>query len=150
VSTDPSEWAAPLPRARADRLRAVAPALLLAAVALLGVRNHVVNDQSSWEGASFGMFATYDNHVSRIVEVTVTGPDGPYRAALPDTLQDDALRLRVAPSRDAAERLAREVLGRVVDDGATEVTVELWRIAVDGEDGFRLRLEPVVTGTAAP
>jgi hypothetical protein len=150
VSSDATEWAAPLPRAGSDRLRALAPAVLLAAVALVGVRNHVDHDQSSWEGASFGMFATYDNHVSRLVLVTVTGPDGPFLARLPDSLEDDALRLRVAPSEGAADRLARQVAALVADDGATRVTVELWRIAVDDAHGFRLRFEPVLTGTAVP
>jgi hypothetical protein len=128
----------------------VAPAVLLAIIAVVGVRNHVHRDQSSWEGASFGMFATYENHVSRLVVVTVTGPDGPFRAALPDDLQDDAQRLRVVPSQAAADRLAQAVAERVRDDGATGVEVALWRIGLGTEDGLRLRLHEVLTGTASP
>jgi hypothetical protein len=122
--------------------------VLLAAIAVVGVRNHMEHDQSSWEGASFGMFATYENHVSRLVVVTVTGPDGSFRVALPDDLQDDERRLRVAPSKDAADRLARAVATRIGDDGATEVEVTLWRVGLDTDDGFRLRLDEVLTGTA--
>jgi len=148
VSLEPSEWVAPLPRGLGDRLRAAAPAVLLAVVAIVGVRNHIVRDQSSWEGASYGMFATYENHVSRLVVVTVTGPDGSFRAAVPEDLADDARRLRVAPSQGAVDRLAAAVAERVADEGATEVEVALWRIALDEDDGLRLRLVEVLAGTA--
>jgi hypothetical protein len=124
--------------------------LLLSLVALVGVRNHVDHDQSSWEGASFGMFATYENHVSRLVVITVTGPDGQFRAALPADLQDDALRLRVAPSQAAIDRLARSVARRVADDGATAVAIALWRIELDDSSGLRLRFEPVLKAEASP
>ena len=149
MSPDRSEWATPLPRAGPDRLRAIAPAALLAAIAILGVRNFAVHDQSSWQGASFGMFATYDNDVSRVVAVTATGPQGSYRVRLPKGLQDDAVRLRVAPSAGAADRLAREVAALIRDVGTTSVTVELWGIVLHDTDGFWLRFEPIVVGRAA-
>lgn len=124
--------------------------MLLAVVALVGVRNHIERDQSSWEGATFGMFATYDNHVSRVVVVTVTDADGPVRVALPDDLQKRGLLLRIAPSQGDIDGLARSVADRVRDDGATRVRVELWRIALQGGDALRLRLEPALTATVEP
>jgi len=126
----------------------MAPAALLVVIAVIGVRNHVNHDQSSWEGASFGMFATYENHVSRLVVVTVTGPDGSFRAALPEDLADDGQRLRVAPSQGAADRLAEAVAERVAAEGATKVEVTLWRLALEDDDGLRLRLIEMLAGTA--
>jgi hypothetical protein len=124
---------------------------LLVAIATLGVYRSATLHQSSWQGVSFGMFATYDNPASRIVRVTIDGDDRPYRAALPESLQDDATRLSVVPTERAAERLARSVLPLVVDDGATRVTVEVWRIDLRDRDGhLKLRLEPMVDGVALP
>ncbi len=131
-----------------DRARALAPAALLAIVAALGVRNHVADDQSSWEGASFGMFATYDNHTSRLVAATVDGPGGAVRVALPDDLEDDALRLRVAPSQGAIDALAAAIAQRAPD--ATSVRVELWRIALQDAEGLALRFEPMLVATVEP
>ncbi len=131
-----------------DRARALAPAALLAAIAALGVRNHVAHDQSSWEGASFGMFATYDNHTSRLVAATVDGPDGAVRVALPEDLEDDALRLRVAPSQGAIDALAEAIAQRA--PGATSVRVELWRIALAEPGVLTLRFEPMLTATVEP
>ena len=57
-------------------------------------------------------------------------------------------RLRVAPSQGAVDRLAEAVAERVAVEGATEVEVALWRIALDEDDGLRLRLVEVLAGTA--
>lgn len=145
---DPTAWAAPLPSHRGDRLRALAPAVALALVAAVGVRNHIDHDQSSWEGASFGMFATYENHVWRVVEVTVTGPDGSYQALLPTDLADDARRLRVAPSEGAADRLARAALDRIDDRSPVQVEVVLWGVTLDDADGLELGYEEIERGMA--
>lgn len=75
MPADPSEWAAPPPSTTGDRWRAIAPALALVLVALVGVRNHVDHDQSSWEGASFGLFATYDNDASRLALLVNSNDD---------------------------------------------------------------------------
>ena len=133
--------------------RGRAPAVLLVVVAIIGVRNHIVRDQSSWQGASFGMFATYENHVSRLVVVTVTGPDGSFRArAARRTWRTTPGGSRVAPTRRrGSDRLAEAVAERVGDQGATEVEVALWRIELDG----RRRAPPAARrgrwpGTATP
>lgn len=151
MASEADTWASPLPGTLGDRLRAVAPAVLLAVIAVLGTYNHVDHDQSSWEGASFGMFSTYENHVSRVVLVTVVGPDGRVQALLPPDLRDDALRLRVAPSQGAIDRLARDVLGRVEDEGATSVEVELRTLHLSaGPDGLSARYKTALEATAAP
>lgn len=142
-------WAAPLPPRPGDRLRALAAPVLLAAIASLGVARAVTLDQSSWQGASFGMFATYDNDVSRIVRVYVEGPGGSVRSILPASLKDDATRLRVTPTESAAAALARQTLAVVRHDGATDVLVEVWRIHLDDLDGvLHLRTELLASARA--
>jgi hypothetical protein len=142
-------WEASLPHGWGDRLRAVAAPALLVAVATLGVHRSITLDQSTWQGASFGMFATYDNSVSRIVRVTIDDPSGAKRATLPPDLRDDDLRLRVVPTAPGARRLARSVLERVRDDGAERVTVEVWRLRLRDRAGhLQLRMERIVSGVA--
>jgi hypothetical protein len=139
------EWSAPLP-AGADRWRAIAPAVLLAVIALMGVRNHIVRDQSSWQGAGFGMFATYDNDSSRVVAVSIDGGDGPQRVRLPDSLDDEVLRLKVVPTGDGADALARRVLELV--DGPADVQVTVRKVTLSGDDVITLRYEVLASGEA--
>ncbi len=139
------DWSTRVPAGR-DRWRAIAPALLLAVVALLGVRNHVVRDQSSWQGASFGMFATYENDSSRVVAVMLDAGDGPRRVRLPDSLRDDVRRLEVVPTKADADALARRVLGLV--DGPAEVEVTVRKVVLSGDETLRLRYEVLTTGGA--
>jgi hypothetical protein len=144
-------WATPLPASGLDRLRALALPTLLMIVAALGVHRAATLHQSSWQGVSFGMFATYDNTTSRIVRVTVESDDGPQRVDLPPDLRDDATRLRVVPTEGMARALARAVLTRVGATRGHEVRVEVWRLVLrDGDGGLRLRLEPLVAGAARP
>jgi hypothetical protein len=140
------DWSTPVPPGR-DRWRALAPALLLAVVALLGVRNHLVRDQSSWQGASFGMFATYENDSSRVVAVTVDGGDGPTRVRLPDSLHDDVRRLEVVPTEADANALARRVLELLPGPATVEVTVR--KVVLTGDDPLRLRYEVLTRGGAS-
>jgi hypothetical protein len=144
--TSDGGWSTPLPRDRTDRARAVLPAVLLVVVAVVGVRNHVVHDQSSWQGASFGMFATYENDSSRSVAVTVDGGSGPQRVSLPKDLQDDVRRLEVTPSDAAATRLASAVTERVGAGVTVEVVVR--RVVLDGDDPLTLHYDPLASGSA--
>lgn len=125
------------------------PALLVL-VATIGVVRSVVLDQSSWQGVSFGMFATYDNLASRTVRVTVDGPDGAFRARLPSGLDDDAVHLKVVPTDAAARRLAAATLEEVAGGRGGRVVVEVWRIRLDDHDGrLRLGTERLARGEAA-
>jgi hypothetical protein len=145
VEARSDDWSVPLPP-RPDRWRAVAPAVLLAVVALLGVRNHSVRHQTSWRGASFGMFATYENDVSRVVVVVLDKGDGPTRVTLPDSLADDVLALRVVPTDAHAAELARAVLDLV--DGPARVDVTVRKIVLSGDDQLTLRYRPLASGEA--
>ena len=127
------------------------PALLVV-VATVGVVRSVTLHQSSWHGASFGMFATYDNVSSRTVRVTLDGAGGasPVRVQLPAALEDDAGRLEVVPTDAGARRLAAEILERVPADRARRVLVEVWRVRVRDEGGdLRLGAEPLARGQAS-
>lgn len=145
---DAPRWATPLPRSGPDRLRALALPVFLVIVAVLGVHRATTLHQSSWQGVSFGMFATYDNTTSRIVRVTVDADAGSQRVDLPPDLRDDATRLRVVPTEGRARALARAVLARVEAAGSDEVRVEVWRLVLRDRGGLRLHLEPLVTGAA--
>jgi hypothetical protein len=148
VDEGAGDWAAPVPREPSDRARALAPAVLLVVVALLGVRNHIVRDQSSWQGASFGMFATYDNRTSRTVIVEVDSGEGPERIDVPPDLEDDAERLKVVPTEGGAGAMAAAVLERIDDDHAT-VTVDVRRVVLDDRHGLEVRVEPIVEARAS-
>jgi hypothetical protein len=124
----------------------VAPAVLLVLIAALGVRNHVVRDQSSWQGVSFGMFATYENNVSRVVVVTVDRGAGPTRVSLPESLADDVRRLEVVPTDGATSSLARSVLDLV--DGHATVEVSVRKVVLSGDDPLELRYELLASGEA--
>jgi len=139
------EWAAPVPR-HPDRWRALAPAAVLLVIALVGVRNHVMRDQSSWQGASFGMFATFENDISRSVAVTVDDGEGPRRVRLPEHLEDDVRRLEVVPTDEGAAELAEEV-AELLEPGSV-VHVEVRRIDLTRGDPMELSLQVLASGTA--
>ena len=117
-----------------DRLRAAALPVLLVIIAGVGVFRSATLDQSSWQGASFGMFARYDNSTSRVVLVTVDRPEGRVRVRLPGSLKDDAERLLVVPTEGAARALAAAVRERIDGSGARSVVVEVWRLRLRAED----------------
>ncbi|MGH9084246.1 MAG: hypothetical protein ACRDYW_02230 [Acidimicrobiales bacterium] len=145
----PSSWAAPLPRAWGDRVRALAMPALLVAVAALGVYRHVTLDQTSWQGASFGMFATYDSRPSRAVVIDVVADGERRRIAVPRALEDDAVELTVVPTDRGARSLARGVLAELASQGVTAVQVEVRRLVVDTEPkALRIRAETTARGAA--
>jgi hypothetical protein len=128
----------------------VAPALLVG-VALLQYRNVAVDDESTWSGVGFGMFATFDNESSRAVNIRVT-VDGDALPASSAVLGERAFNLRTLPSasevRAAAESLLREEW-RVVDgiavpaeegDPASVVSIEIVGLQMSGTPA-----EPVVS-----
>lgn len=122
-------------------LVAVVPVVLVAVAALSIFRFHEYR-QSSWQGVGFGMFATYDNRISRFTRVDVE-VDGDVtrvdpRSAFPDLVD----RGEVTPSGGAPRELAEAVRERL---DADRVVVEIWRIDVEGAGGaaFRLSIEPI-------
>jgi hypothetical protein len=134
--------------ASGDRARAIAPAALLLVIALIGVRNHVVRDQSSWQGASFGMFATYDSRVSRQVVATLHEDGEVTRLAIPADLGDDARRLTVVPTGGGARSMARAIVSRVDGDASVRIEVR-GPVLEQGADGLELRLTVLAAGSAS-
>ncbi len=137
-----------LPASGRDRAKALAAPLLLATVALVGVVRSATLDQSSWQGASFGMFATYDNDVSRTVVVTASLPDDPARVALPSHLHDDARQLQVVPTDARARRLAQATLRDATQDRATRVHVAVLGVRLQDDGVLTLRFEQLASGEA--
>lgn len=126
------------------------PALLVT-VAALGVYRHATLDQTSWQGASFGMFATYDSRPSRAVIVRVADGTDVRQVALPTELEDDAERLRVVPTDGGAVDLARDVATALAHVGTPfdGVEVEVRGLAIQrSDDGLEVRIRRLAHGGA--
>lgn len=132
-------WSGRAAPRRTERWRSLAPAALLVAIAAVGVVRSITLDQSSWQGASFGMFATYESSRSRVVQVRVHGAGGEVVVQLPEDLADDGERLEVVPTDGAAQRLAAAVLHRLPPAGGQRVLVEVWGLRVIRDEDDRLR-----------
>lgn len=98
------------------------PALLLVVAGVQVVRAHTV-DQSSWSGAGFGMFATYDSELHRFVLLEVERPDGS-TDVVPAPVRRPALEAEVVPSR--------ALLLAVADDAAPDVDGRIVRVTAYG------------------
>ncbi|MFP5318134.1 MAG: hypothetical protein ACLGI2_07535 [Acidimicrobiia bacterium] len=105
-----------------QRVAGLVVPLILVAVALFQVRQATVNDQSSWSGAGFGMFATIDNEDSRFLRGYVLEAAGERLVGLPRSLAEEALAVRVLPTADRLHALARR-----------------WRVAIPGASQAALR-----------
>lgn len=117
-------------------LAAVAPMLLIA-VAITSITRFHLDGQSSWQGAGFGMFATYDNGVSRFLRVEVDGE----RRDASGVFEDLVERSEVTPLGPAPEQLAEAVRERT---DAESVVVEVWGISIDADSGvLRLSIVPI-------
>ena len=111
--------------------------VLLIAVAFLQIGRAAVLDQSSYAGFGFGMFATYENELSRWTEIHATDTEG------------DVLRIEVDPGLDLAvqevpirsniERVAAAALES--DDSYVAVHAALWSVEVSGRP---MRVERVL------
>lgn len=109
--------------ARRDRaLTWFVPVLVVVVAAIQIGRAHTI-DQSSWSGAGFGMFATYDSEQHRFVLLEVERPDG-RREVIPAPARRPALEAEVVPTRDA--------LLAVADDAATDIDGRIVRVTAFG------------------
>lgn len=132
-----------------QRVAGVAVPLVLVAVALFQVRQATVHDQSSWSGAGFGMFATIDNEDSRFFRAYLVQPGGERLVALPGSLEDAGLAVRVLPTPDRLDDLARRWRAAIPGAGDASLRVELWRVDLDG-DGPRLEAELLRSTVTGP
>lgn len=102
----------------------LAPALL---VGVAGVHSYFVaaKNQTPWEGGGFGMFSTVDKRQARFVRCYLVTPEREVLVRTPSHLETYVQRLRVRPTPERAEGLAR-YLARATwvvaaDSGATDV-----------------------------
>jgi hypothetical protein len=104
---------------------AVVPALLVV-VALLQLGRAAVYDQSSYAGFGFGMFATYENELSRWTEMTAVTLDGSSVAVDPDPHLD--LIAQEVPTTANVGALARAALAS--DPSYRAVHAAVWTVAL--------------------
>lgn len=110
---------------RVRLVSSVAP-LVLVVVALFAIWQTITQDQSSWSGAGFGMFATVDGEATRQVRGHIE--DTGREVALPAALEQAAFEVRVLPTSTRLNRLG-ELWRAEVDLGTADVlVVEVWRL----------------------
>jgi hypothetical protein len=111
------------------------PALLLCAVALQQIQLARSHALSPWKGGGFGMFSSTDAGRQRRLRVYLSGAGGTREVAIPESLEDAAMRVAALPTPDRlrgfAQRMGVDVGG--VMPGLASVRVELWRTRFDPE-----------------
>ena len=120
-----------------ERAALVAVPALLVLVALLQIGRANLYDQSSYAGFGFGMFATYENELSRWTEVTATDSDHASFSVTPAAGPD--LVAQEVPTIDNIEALAESVL--LSDPSFVTVHAAVWTVAITGRP---MRLERVL------
>lgn len=85
------------------------------------VRYHAL-DQSTWRGASFGMFASYEYEQGRYLRALVVDDDGTHQVAVPPDLDELRRRAITVPGGPAPREMARALRVRT---GADQVVVEI-------------------------
>jgi len=97
-------------------LALVAPILLLAVATVAVVRFHWVQ-QSSWQGAGFGMFATHDYVPSRALRATASIGGTDRAVPIPAGLGSRVERVLAAPGDAAMVSLAEDLRSWAGADG---------------------------------
>jgi hypothetical protein len=119
---------------RRDLVLVLATPVLVVAVALVQLYRADALDQSSWSGAGFGMFATYESEITRFVRVYAVTESGETRLPVPPSAQRALVEARVVPTDGYLEVLADEVAAAVDDPEVESVRVELWAIDFDRDE----------------
>jgi hypothetical protein len=110
-------------------VRVLAPAALLAIVAVAQIALSRHADLTPWKGGGFGMFSTLDHGAFRGVSVIVDGPERSETLEIPPSLEVLAARAANAPDQWLLRRLADGVAAREARYGrpVTRVTVHVWK-----------------------
>jgi hypothetical protein len=138
---------APLPQSWRDRVLVLVVPALLVVVATIQITRVVRLDQSSWSGAGYGMFATYEYEDTRTLRVVARAGGVDRAIALPTDLSRAGFEARVVPTERRLHALAERVLDRAPD--AESVTVQVWGIDVStGDRRVGADAELVATATA--
>ena len=109
---------------------ALAPPLVLVAVALVQIFLTSRTGLTPWKGGGFGMFATTDATGFRYVRLFVDAPDRSEELEVPPSLEDLAARAQALPSTAQLDQLARATAARErrKKRAVEMVRVEVWRI----------------------
>jgi hypothetical protein len=110
--------------------RTIMPTALLLGVALTQMVLVRVADLSPWKGGGFGMFATTDGTAFRYVRLFVDAPERSEELTVAESLEFDAVRAQLFPSRRFLTRLGEAAGARERRHGREAVTVrvEVWRV----------------------
>lgn len=105
-------------------------------MALLQIHLFRADDLSPWKGGGFGMFSSTDAGRQRQLRVYLVEPGRAREVAIPESLEDRAMRAAALPSpsrlRDFAASMGAEVGGLAPQ--LVAVRVELWRTRFDPQD----------------
>jgi hypothetical protein len=129
----------------AGHWRAIIPTALLLGVAVTQMVLVKVADLSPWKGGGFGMFATTDGTAFRYVRLFVDAPERSEELTVTESLEFDAVRAQLFPSRHFLTRLGEAAGARERRHGreAATVRVEVWRVEFSDQPlratGRRLR-----------
>jgi len=106
------------------------PTALLLFIAVTQILLTRTADLSPWKGGGFGMFATTDGTAFRYVRLFVDAPERSDELAVPQSLEDAALRAQLFPSDRFLLRLgeAAAVRERCQGRSVSSVRVEVWKI----------------------
>ena len=110
--------------------RVLLPVSLLLLVACAQVMLATTSGLSPWKGGGFGMFATTDGTAFRYVRLFVDAPERSDELAVPQSLEDAALRAQLFPSDRFLLRLGEAAAVRERRQGrsVSSVRVEVWKI----------------------
>jgi len=129
----------------AGHWRTIVPTALLLGVAVTQMVLVRVADLSPWKGGGFGMFATTDGTAFRYVRLFVDAPERSEELNVTESLEFDAVRAQLFPSRRFLTRLGEAAGARERRHGreAATVRVEVWRVEFSDQPlratGHRLR-----------
>ena len=112
------------------RWRSWLPTALLLVIAVTQILLSRTADLSPWKGGGFGMFATTDGTAFRYVRLFVDAPERSEELAVPQSLEDAALRAQLFPSDRFLLRLGEAAAVRERRQGrsVSSVRVEVWKI----------------------
>jgi hypothetical protein len=107
----------------------LAAPLLLAAVGLLQILLAHQAGLSPWLGGGFGMFATIDSRSERHLVVFADSPGLIRELEIPESLEEEAERVRALPTEARMRSLARNLVSgaRHRLPGLSRVRIQLWR-----------------------
>lgn len=128
------------------RGRAVIVPIVMILVAVVQVMRVLAFNQSSWQGAGFGMFATYDFDGTRGVVAAAVVEGEAVQLPLDDVTPDLYRRARVVPTDDVLREMVA-ALRPVAPAGFTAIVVEVRGPAMeDGQVRYRVINRVVIDG----